>query len=55
MKRPIKFKDVAEGQTFFCNGLTAIKKTSRTARLAGPVGQGRVFYWGQTENVAIEV
>lgn len=55
MKRSIQFKDVADGQTFVANGLTAIKKSSRTARIAGPVGQGRVFYWSQCERVTVEV
>lgn len=55
MSRSIQFKDVPEGQSFVCNGVHAIKKTSRTGRIVGPAGQGRVFFWGETERVTVEV
>ncbi|WP_278939186.1 hypothetical protein [Pseudomonas helleri] len=45
------FKDVKIGQTFESNGIVAVKQSSRTAKL---VGNGRTFYWGQKESVAIQ-
>jgi hypothetical protein len=63
-RKSVQFKDVEIGQEFICNGLRAVKQSSRTgyiplhpvtaAALGTPKGKGRVFYWGQKEQCTVE-
>lgn len=46
----MKFKELKIGSTFQSNGITAVKRSTRTGRISGV---GRTFYWGQNESVTL--